>query len=62
MEVYLKQHQLAQACSQGALEAVLELFSRGASAAWADSNQSTPLHWACRSGSPQTVKTVLEAG
>jgi Ankyrin repeats (3 copies) len=61
MEVYLKQHQLIQACSQRRPDAVLDLLRCGASAAWSDSSWSTPLHFACRSGSPQTVKAVLEA-
>jgi Ankyrin repeats (3 copies) len=61
MEVYMRQHQLMQACVQGHPAAVLDLFRRGASAARSDSSQSTPLHYACRSGSAQTVKAVLEA-
>jgi Ankyrin repeats (3 copies) len=61
MEFYAKQHQLVQSCSQGRPAAVLNLLRSGASAARSDSNQSTPLHWACRSGCLHTARYVLEA-
>jgi Ankyrin repeats (3 copies) len=61
MEFYAKQHQLVQACSHGRPAAVLDLLRSGASAARSDSNQATPLHWACRSGCLHTARYVLEA-
>jgi ankyrin repeat protein len=50
-----------QVCAEGQAEAARELLAQGANAAGRDGNQSTPLHCACRSGSVQTVRTVLEA-
>jgi ankyrin repeat protein len=47
-------------CAEGRAEATRELLAQGKNAACRDDNRATPVHCACRSGSVQTVRTVLE--